>query len=121
VDKASKIDGGLPGWTRSKMMANVSVDAALQFIPFVGDIAAAFYKSNARNCAILEKFLIAKGSKSSGASHPTEEEYELASHPSSKSNTTKNPPGQTSKSGTANGGPLGQAPLHALEIGATAP
>lgn len=89
-------------------MANITVDAALQFVPFVGDIAAAFYKSNARNCAIFEKYLIAKGSKlTGGSSHPTEDEYELAPHPTHKSTRYAN--GGFEMSGSSTARPLAQA------------
>ncbi|ANB15132.1 hypothetical protein AWJ20_2753 [Sugiyamaella lignohabitans] len=61
INKCEKIDGGLPNWERSKMMANLVADAGLGFVPVAGDLAAAVYKSNTRNSALLEKFLKKRG------------------------------------------------------------
>lgn len=58
VRKCEQIEGGLSSWERSKMTGHVTANAALSFIPIVGDIAGAIYKPNTRIAALLEHCLI---------------------------------------------------------------
>ncbi|KAK9476203.1 hypothetical protein V1514DRAFT_198823 [Lipomyces japonicus] len=57
VRAANKIDGGLPGWLYSKMMANVIIDFLFGLVPIVGDVVDILYKANSRNALLLEKYL----------------------------------------------------------------
>jgi hypothetical protein len=44
----------VPGIVQLRMMLNVAIDLAVGAIPLAGDVADVFWKSNARNFAILE-------------------------------------------------------------------
>jgi hypothetical protein len=48
------------------MMFNLMADAGLGFVPLVGDLASAIYKSNTRNAIILEHLLIERGLRNLG-------------------------------------------------------
>ncbi|KAK9468371.1 ph domain-containing protein [Lipomyces arxii] len=58
---AAMVDGGLPGWLQSKMMANIVIDFMIGLIPFAGDVIDVLYKANSRNALLLEKFLRDRG------------------------------------------------------------
>jgi hypothetical protein len=50
---------GIPRQDLAKMIFNVGLEAVVGTVPLVGDLFDAFYKSNIRNLAILEKHLMA--------------------------------------------------------------
>ncbi|THY34692.1 hypothetical protein D6D00_00048 [Aureobasidium pullulans] len=52
-----KIKGGLPMDILIRMLINVAVDFLIGLVPFVGDIADAYFKANTKNCRLLEKHL----------------------------------------------------------------
>jgi len=49
---------GIPRQDLTKMIFNVALEAVVGTVPLVGDLFDAFYKSNIRNLAILEKHLM---------------------------------------------------------------
>ena len=44
----------LPRVVQLRMFINIAIDVAIGFVPLVGDVADVFWKSNARNFALLE-------------------------------------------------------------------
>lgn len=48
---------GVPKWKLWRMGANVAFDAALGFVPLVGDAADLVFRSNTRNLRIIRKHL----------------------------------------------------------------
>ncbi|KAH7354086.1 hypothetical protein B0T11DRAFT_123959 [Plectosphaerella cucumerina] len=69
-----KVEDGLPGGLRLKMMFNIAFDFALGLVPFVGDIADAAFRCNTKNAVLLEEYLREKGKKNllaSGQPVPT--------------------------------------------------
>ena len=52
-----KVEGGLPGNVKMKMIFNILLDFAVGLVPFVGDLADAAYKCNTKNCRMLEVYL----------------------------------------------------------------
>jgi hypothetical protein len=46
---------GVPRVVLLRMLMNVAIDLIVGAIPFVGDVADAFWKSNAKNFALLER------------------------------------------------------------------
>jgi len=48
---------GMSKWQLTRMAANVGVDSVLGVVPFVGDAADFFFRSNARNLRIIRKHL----------------------------------------------------------------
>jgi hypothetical protein len=46
----------VPKVVQLRMLANVAVDLAIGVMPVAGDVADAFWKSNTRNLALLERF-----------------------------------------------------------------
>lgn len=56
--KASQIEGGLPAALYSRMMINIMLDFAIGLVPFLGDIADAWFKANTRNVWLLEDYLV---------------------------------------------------------------
>ncbi len=50
---------GIPREDLTKMIFNVALEAVVGTVPLVGDLFDAYYKSNIRNLAILEKHLMA--------------------------------------------------------------
>ena len=48
---------GVPKWKLWRMGANVAFDAALGFVPLVGDAADLVFRSNTRNLKIIRKHL----------------------------------------------------------------
>ena len=74
VASASKVEGGLPGSIRMRMLFNVVLDFVIGLVPFVGDLADAMYKCNTRNAVLLEDYLKKKGQKNlKQSSHPLTE------------------------------------------------
>lgn len=59
----NKIEGGLPGSLKSKMLFNVILDFAIGLVPFVGDIADAAFRCNTKNAILLEEYLREQGKK----------------------------------------------------------
>ena len=57
---ASKVDGGLPKTLYARMMVNALTDFGIGLIPFVGDLADAFYRANTRNAWLLDAYLSEK-------------------------------------------------------------
>ena len=45
----------IPRVVQLRMLLNVAVDVMLGVVPFAGDIADVFWKSNAKNLALLER------------------------------------------------------------------
>lgn len=69
----NKIEGGLPGSLKSKMLFNIIVDFAIGLVPFIGDIADAAFRCNTKNAILLEDYLREQGKKNlrrSGAPVP---------------------------------------------------
>ncbi|MBW3553633.1 MAG: DUF4112 domain-containing protein [Gemmatimonadetes bacterium] len=54
---------GTPGSMIGRMMLNVGVDALMGAIPVIGDLFDAGWQANARNVALLEKWLDDEGSQ----------------------------------------------------------
>ena len=48
---------GMSKWQITRMSANVAFDAALGFVPLVGDAADFVFRSNSRNLKIIKKHL----------------------------------------------------------------
>lgn len=46
---------GVPRVTLLRMAANIAIDAALGAVPFLGDVFDLFWKSNAKNVALLQR------------------------------------------------------------------
>ncbi|KAF5322263.1 hypothetical protein D9619_000124 [Psilocybe cf. subviscida] len=51
----------LPDWLVQRMLFNSAVSVAVGFVPFVGDVVMATFKTNSRNAALLEEFLRIRG------------------------------------------------------------
>lgn len=60
VRKCNQIDGGLPPTLHSRMVFNIILDFGIGLVPFLGDIADAWFKANTRNAWLLEDFLVKK-------------------------------------------------------------
>lgn len=56
--KASQIEGGLPAALYSRMMFNIMLDFGIGLVPFLGDVADAWFKANTRNAWLLEDYLV---------------------------------------------------------------
>ena len=56
----------LPRVVQLRMLANVAIDLAVGAIPFVGDVADVFWKSNTKNFALLEAHAYEVRTPSSG-------------------------------------------------------
>jgi hypothetical protein len=52
-----KVKGGLPMGILIQMLINVAIDFLIGLIPFLGDIADAYFKANTKNCRLLEEHL----------------------------------------------------------------
>lgn len=52
-----KVKGGLPMGVLIQMLINVAIDFLVGLIPFLGDIADAYFKANTKNCRLLETHL----------------------------------------------------------------
>jgi len=51
----------IPDKLKSRMMFNITLDFMIGLVPFLGDVADAFYRCNTRNAALLYKHLEARG------------------------------------------------------------
>lgn len=60
VRKARQIEGGLPAALYSRMLFNIVLDFAIGLVPFLGDVADAWFKANTRNAWLLEDYLLKK-------------------------------------------------------------
>ncbi|KAF3769049.1 hypothetical protein M406DRAFT_287106 [Cryphonectria parasitica EP155] len=58
--KAILVEGGLPGALQSRMLLNIAMDFGIGLVPFLGDVADAWFKANTRNAWLLEEYLIKK-------------------------------------------------------------
>ncbi|KZF26675.1 hypothetical protein L228DRAFT_243175 [Xylona heveae TC161] len=63
LSTASTIEGGIPPMLRSRMYFNIMVDFFVGLVPFVGDVADAFYRCNTRNAKLLYAYLKVEGEK----------------------------------------------------------
>lgn len=87
--KAITVDGGLPAALQSRMLLNIALDFGIGLVPFLGDVADAWFKANTRNAWLLEEYLLKKaeaerrggGSIDRGAKHVVDAE-DLAAAPS---------------------------------------
>ncbi|KAH0369412.1 hypothetical protein KCU65_g3326, partial [Aureobasidium melanogenum] len=57
VKGCMKVQGGLPTGILIQMLINVAIDFLIGIVPFIGDIADAYFKANTKNCRLLEKHL----------------------------------------------------------------
>lgn len=57
VKGCMKVQGGLPMNILIMMLFNVAIDFLIGLVPFLGDIADAYFKANTKNCRLLEKHL----------------------------------------------------------------
>ncbi|KAI4718342.1 hypothetical protein E4T48_05402 [Aureobasidium sp. EXF-10727] len=57
VKGCMKVQGGLPAGILLQMLINVAIDFLIGLVPFLGDIADAYFKANTKNCRLLEKHL----------------------------------------------------------------
>jgi hypothetical protein len=48
---------GMSKWQLARMAGNVGFDAALGLVPFVGDAADFFFRSNSRNLRLIKRHL----------------------------------------------------------------
>lgn len=60
VRKARQVEGGLPAALYSRMLFNIVLDFAIGLVPFLGDVADAWFKANTRNVWLLEDYLLKK-------------------------------------------------------------
>jgi hypothetical protein len=56
----------VPKVVQLRMLLNVAIDLAVGFLPFVGDVADVFWKSNTKNMALLERYAAVPGPATSG-------------------------------------------------------
>ena len=52
-----KVKGGLPVGILIQMLINVALDFLIGLVPFLGDLADAYFKANTKNCRLLEEHL----------------------------------------------------------------
>jgi hypothetical protein len=50
----------------ASMLLNIGIDLAIGLVPFAGDVADVFWKSNTRNMALLERHAAGPGAASAG-------------------------------------------------------
>ena len=60
-----KVEGGLSGTIKMRMLINIAADFAVGLVPFIGDLADAAFKCNTRNLRLLEQTLDKKYKPSS--------------------------------------------------------
>lgn len=53
----------IPAALKSRMIMNIALDFGIGLVPFLGDIADAFFRCNTRNAALLWKHLQARGAE----------------------------------------------------------
>jgi hypothetical protein len=56
----------VPRVVQLRMLLNVVIDAAIGIVPFIGDVADVFWKSNTKNLALLERHAAAPGPPRAG-------------------------------------------------------
>jgi hypothetical protein len=56
----------VPKVVQVRMLLNVAIDLAIGLVPFAGDVADVFWKSNTRNMALLERHAHAPGPATRG-------------------------------------------------------
>jgi hypothetical protein len=56
----------VPGIVIARMLMNVGIDLTFGLVPFLGDVADVFWKSNTRNLALLERHAAAPRGPSAG-------------------------------------------------------
>jgi len=61
VRKARQAD--IPPWLVRKMLINNAVSAGIGFVPLVGDVLLAMFKTNSRNATLLEEYLRIRGAE----------------------------------------------------------
>jgi len=59
VRKAKQAD--IPPWLYNRMVGNQAIATVVGFVPLVGDIGVAIFKTNSRNAALLEEYLRVRG------------------------------------------------------------
>lgn len=60
IDMLDQVEGGLPPWLRLEMKSNVFANFFINLFPYLGDVLSAWYRVNARNYILLEKYLVKK-------------------------------------------------------------
>lgn len=71
--EAGKVSGGLPSHLGFLMLLNILLDFGVGLVPFLGDMADAWFKCNTRNLRLLEVHLDKKYKPSSAAGHGRDE------------------------------------------------
>ena len=51
----------LPPWLTNRMLGNQAIATVIGFVPLVGDVGIAIFKTNSRNAALLEEYLRVRG------------------------------------------------------------
>jgi len=51
----------IPPWLYNRMVGNQAIATIIGFVPVVGDIGIAVFKTNSRNAALLEEYLRVRG------------------------------------------------------------
>jgi len=51
----------LPPWLSNRMLGNQAIATVIGFVPLVGDVGIAIFKTNSRNAALLEEYLRVRG------------------------------------------------------------
>ena len=51
----------LPPWLSNRMLGNQAIATVIGFVPLVGDVGIAIFKTNSRNAALLEEYLRIRG------------------------------------------------------------
>ena len=84
----------IPDTLKSRMMFNIALDFAIGLVPFLGDIADAFYRCNTRNAALLYKHLEARGAarlrEGAAGQRPVSERQPSRTRPSDLLNPSTN-------------------------------
>ena len=67
VNSCKKVEHGLDPSILSKMIMNVVIDFLIGLVPFIGDLADAFFRCNTKNAVLLEKYLDERAKKARNA------------------------------------------------------
>jgi len=129
VRKAKQAD--IPPWLLNRMIGNQAIATVIGFVPFVGDIGIAIFKTNSRNAALLEEYLRIRGEEFLKAQADRVEDPEVVKPGAGKAESEKVPgkaPSQnrlffrrsTNKAPTAEGG-LAESEDKRKEEGETKP
>lgn len=51
----------LPPWLTNRMLGNQAIATVIGFVPLIGDVGVAIFKTNSRNAALLEEYLRVRG------------------------------------------------------------